>query len=193
MKKITPEELIHAIQGQLYTGENILWTTQPAVEKYIKRTTLNTNLLAIAFMVVAFFLISPLLRGLAVEDVYWGISAICAVMAVIFLTVPMRIRKSAKATMYAVTDERAVILSMDGEVVFHFVTMERLQYRRKIIHPDGSADIVLDEVEKFSVSRTGQQSKRSEPVSFIALPSIEEVEKVIKDALKAKGLIYDND
>lgn len=178
-----PHELRHMIEAELDPNESPIWAGQP-IPRRMALKALPAFLFAIPFTAFAIFWICGA-SGFKVPDFSEGGFSLFPLFGIPFLLVglgmlssPLWKMRSAKRTVYILTEKRAVIFSGGWKTDIRSFSPDQLQDITRKQHADGSGDVVF----KREISNFNHQNNM--PVKEIGFLAIEQVKKV-EDMIRA--------
>lgn len=147
----------------LITGEDIVWRGRPVQGRPTKRA-LPRLLFGLVFVAFAVFWTA----GAYTEGGLFGLLGLPFIaIGVWFATSPMREKKRAANTYYAVTTERALIIEMGSNVRTTSIAPDDITDLQRSERPDGSGDLQLrSSAVRRHRHRRGGDGQRSRVAGF---------------------------
>lgn len=188
-----PERLVRRVDSELRPGERVLWVGQPHPDYHsalLGRLTLAGTALCVASLLPAVgLLVSAAVRGGGLRAT-WPLVAIgtalgtpVALAGVVMVIVHRWVRRTARATCYLLTNERAVVLEpkpFGGHAV--------RSYRHTPIgtilgegRADGSGSLIFE--VRLGTDQDGMRTRR--PRGFLAIEDVRFVEALVRRTLGA--------
>jgi hypothetical protein len=192
-----PAPLASRVQAELRSGERLVWTGQPVPTRFA-RPAIGLVLFGIPWTAFAVFWIvmaSGMMFGgigLAGNGFFacfplFGIPFV--LIGIGLLTSPLWMRRKARQTVYALTDRRAIIWAAGwfGGVEVRSYTGEGLGKMVRRDYPDGTGDLVFEEVVSVGRDSDGYMRTRRTERGFIAIREVREVEELVRRTLLPAG------
>lgn len=193
-----PPELDARVREELRDGERLLWVGQPDPRR-MGRAGWGAVLFAIPWTAFAL-----LWTGLAAAGLWfgaglnpgqgapavfrvcfplWGIPFI--LVGIVMLTSPLRLRRAARRTCYALTDQRAIIRQAQpfGGVEVRSYGPDQLTKLVRTEYPDGTGDLVFE--EELPVRNTNRQARPMNITryGFLAIENPRRIEELVRRVL----------
>jgi hypothetical protein len=184
---ILPPDLQRQLDGELRPGEKLLWAEQPLPGAFT-RQSLGKVIFGIPFTAFAVFWMYAAAGGLDHSShrahgppVFFSLFGIPFLLIGLgMLTSPIWTRRKTLRTLYAVTDQRAIILeiSIAGAVKSQTFMPAHLTSMTRIERADGSGDLVFEQV--LQAAGKGSVTIRR---GFIGISQVRQVEDLIMNTL----------
>lgn len=189
---------IERVEAELGDGERLIWAEQPVVGRYA-RQALPIVLFGIPFTAFALFWMASAWvmmfgfpgGGREVQGPglpfslfpYFGIPFVLVGLGM--LSSPFWYSRQAKRTCYALTSQRAIIWqgSTFGSVSVRSYGAEALGKISRTEHPDGSGDLVLEQIVEEGTDSDGHRTARTIRHGFIAISNVKQVEALLRRTL----------
>ena len=181
-----PGELAELLDAELQDGEHVVWLGQPIPERFAKgagclvafgavwtAATLGGGLFWLIILIIArhsgdgiptLFFVFPLA------------SVPFALIGVAILLVPRQMRRRAKRTVYALTDQRAILIEAGRSTAVRSFGPESFAGVEVRQNVDGSGDVVF-ESDAPRDARVYWSSFRG---GFVAVPDVREVAELVR-------------
>lgn len=175
---------------QLDAGERVLWTGQPSGRR-MALATVPIFLFAIPWTAFAVFWVAAAAWGTS-EGSISGIFRVFPLFGLPFIAIglgmlssPFWALRSAKRTVYVVTDRRAIIFGAgwNGMKVRSFLP-ERLGDMSRTQRADGSGDLIF----ATDVSTTSKGGQQKTDVGFMGIPAVRDVEQMVQAMVERQRL-----
>ena len=176
------------LEMELRSGERMIWSAQP-IPKSFQRGSWGLVLFGIPWTAFSIFWVGAASFGTwKVGNGWFSLFPLFGLPFVLIgigmLTSPYWMRKKATRTLYAITDQRAIVLSQGfrGRMTIQSFAPTELQSTSREENNDGSGDIIF-------TTRTWRDSdgdRRTQRTGFTGVPDVKRVEELIRElALKA--------
>jgi hypothetical protein len=178
-----PLDLADIVNGELNTGERIVWLSQPLPSRYA-RMGLPAVLFAIPWTAFAIFWIAGA-SGFKMPDFssFQGLFPLFGLPFVLvglgMFSAPYWMRRAAMRTAYLITDQRAIVIKAHvwrGFTIRSFAP-ERLTDLERTQYPDGSGNLIFERQQRRDCDGDPQTTR----TGFIAIENVKEVENLIRD------------
>lgn len=177
-----PYDLRQTVEGELNGNETVVWAGQPKPGR-MAMTALPKMLFAIPFTAFSIFWICGA-SGFEMPDFSEGGFAFFPLFGLPFLIVglgmlgsPLWKMKSAKNTVYVLTDKRAIIFEGGRKINIHSFSGYQLRGLSRKQRADGSGDIIFAK-EVSHHNRDGRTQFKE--VGFIGIDNVKQVEDRIR-------------
>lgn len=191
-----PEALDARIQSELDRGEKLVWTGQPIPRRFT-RQSLPIVLFGIPWTAFSVFWMagaSGMLFGVggnkaAGLDVFHVVFPLFGLPFVIIglamLSSPFWIRRKALGTLYALTDQRAILWEAGwfGAVEVRSYRPRDLTKMHRLEFANGDGDLVFEEVITFGSNSNGSRTTNTQRHGFLGVSNVREVEQLLKRTL----------
>ena len=179
-----PSHLTEMLQRELVDGEKVLWATQPVPLLRLK-SQLGTCVFGVPFFAFAAFwtvTAHSQTKGRSVQaggwpewfPLLWGGMFMC--FGVWMLLSPLRAWWTARHTVYAITNKRAITIEAPWKRVIRSFEAERLVSFERREDSKGSGDIVFER----EASRGAKGGTVYRDVGFLGLPDTKEAEALLR-------------
>jgi hypothetical protein len=197
-----PQDWLDRVGSELGDGERLIWAEQPRVGRYV-RQSVPIVLFGMAFTAFALFWISaawamlfgipgsgPNLEGPGLPFSlfpYFGVPFVLVGLGM--LSSPFWYWRQAKRTCYALTSQRAMVwqAGMFGSLTVRSYGAEALGKIVRTEHPDGSGDLVLEQIVEEGTDSEGHRTTRIVRHGFIAISNVKQVEELVRQTLPPRG------
>ena len=179
---LLPEDLRERVQAELQPNESLRWVAQPLPGR-AAWAALPIVLFALPWTAFALFWIAVAARGTAHSA---GPGRLFPLFGLPFLVIglgmfaaPLGIVRSARRTVYVVTDRRAIVIrgaGWAGGVDVRSFEPEKLGDLRRAERPDGSGSLVFG--QDVDVNARGRRSVAD--YGFMAVPNVREAEEYVR-------------
>jgi len=190
-----PEELDARVRSELDQNEQLLWVGQPRPGR-LARQALPLVLFGIPWTAFSLFWIamaSGMLFGAnrpggpfnAITIIFPVFGLPFVVIGLAMLSAPYWVRRKAKRTCYALTDRRAIVWEAGhfGSVEVRSYGPKDLTKIRRVQYPDGSGDLIFEEVISFGQTSRGARTTSTTRHGFLAIPDVRAIEELLRKAL----------
>ena len=188
-------ELQSIVQNELREDEELRWSGQPQVGRFVLKS-LPILLFGIPFAGFAVFWICAA-SGFKIPDFSEGGFSLFPLFGIPFLLIglgmlsaPFWAARKAKKTIYAVTNQRAIIFEGGRSVKVDSFGPPKLNDISKRVRADGSGDLVLERRVSYSHSRQHGSRERIKEIGFFGIEQVNHVEDLIA-ALSAGEMTAD--
>ncbi|MBZ0296104.1 MAG: hypothetical protein K8L99_26325 [Anaerolineae bacterium] len=162
-KNEIPEALRDTIEQQLMAGEELLWAGQPDPMRMARRKLLQAGF-GVIWLVFVIFIFGDFWTMPSRGPNVGGFGSIFSLMPLFFIGVgswtvstPLRDYFTAKRTIYAVTDQRALIISGLFSQSAKSYGRHQIEFVDTRVHSNGTGDIIFDR---------GMQARNRSIISF---------------------------
>ena len=180
---LLPEPVRLLVEAELQPGEGVRWVEQPIPGK-VARKALPTVLLALAWTAFSLFWIwgawGATCNGKVTDEArlfpLFGIPFVLVGLGM--LSSPLWVMRSAKRTVYLVSDRRALVIrgGWGGNVTVRSFEPEKLADLRREQNADGSGDLVFG--QDVRVGAKGREY--TVDYGFLAVPNVREAEEYVR-------------
>jgi hypothetical protein len=191
-----PPELDSRVRAELRDGEQLLWVGQPR-PRWFSREAVPLVLFGIPFTAFAvFWTAMALWMGAGVNARNNGPGLLFQVCFPLFglpfvvaglglLTSPYWQRRRALRTCYALTDRRAIVWEAGnfGSVTVRSYEPDALKAMERVEYPDGSGDLVFEEVRRVWTGSQGRRRTSTERRGLLAVDDVRTIETLVRKAL----------
>lgn len=171
------------LYDELRPNEKLLWSGAPRPGR-MSRRTLPLVLFAIPWTAFALFWMAGA-SGFKRPDFSHG-AGLFPLFGLPFvligfgmLSAPFWAMRKARKTIYAATNERAIIFEgggLRGGITVRSFRAEQLQEIRRVQLGDGSGDLILDQ----KITTDGEGSRRTTEIGFLGIPDVKAVETLLQ-------------
>jgi hypothetical protein len=175
------------VAAELAPNERLVWLGQPRFDLATRPAWF-----LVPFGIV-FTIISLVIFG-AFAAFTAGIMAPCAlpfIAAGVFLIAsPIWLRNRARKVLYALTDRRAIIWEPGwfGRITIRNYTAAGLGRMSRVEGPDGSGDLVFEEITTVSSSNSGTSTYTTRR-GFLCIDKVREVDELVRRTLLSGGTV----
>lgn len=178
------------LQSELRSGERLVWMSQP-VPRYFTALTVAPVLFAIPWTGFAIFWTvmawvgtrqiggnDGMSTGFRIFFPLFGVPFI--LVGIAMFTMPYWVARKLKRTIYAITDQRAIILApaWSGSRKVQSFAPEALGSMERIERADGSGDLIFE-----SYTQRRGSSTHTVRNGFFSVPRVREVEETLRSTL----------
>jgi hypothetical protein len=187
-----PPELDARVRAELQRDEQLLWVGQPLPGRFA-RSGCFLALFGVPFTAFALFWMGVASIGVFAGG---GLFACFPLFGLPFLAVglgmltsPYWLRQKAKRTCYALTGRRAIVWNAGwwGSVEIRSYEPSQLTRIRRVEYPDGSGDLVFEELITLGTDSDGHRTSNTRRYGFMAIQRVHEVEELLRKALLSSG------
>ena len=191
-----PLEMEQRLRSELNRTEKLIWSGQPIAKRSIE-SNLPIAVLGVPFTTVWVFWVimafSVTRDGfpseLSVSSFFlWVFGLPSGLFGVWMLSSPYRVWRKAQKTVYALTDERALILTPTwrGGVSVRSITPEKLSPRKRTRNSDGSGSLFFSRVT-VTLPSAGPSGTYVVPVGFEHIADVRDVEALIEKTYRVSA------
>ena len=177
-------ELQSIVQNELREGEELRWSGQPLVGRFVLKS-LPIVLFGIPWTAFAVFWICGA-SGFKVPDFSEGGFAFFPLFGIPFvliglgmLSAPFWAARKARKTIYAVTNQRAIIFQGGRSVKVESFGRPNLNDISKRVRADGSGDLILERRVSVRHSRQNGSRESVKEIGFFGIERVDHVEDLI--------------
>jgi hypothetical protein len=198
-----PEPLDTRVRSELGEGEQLLWVGQPNPGRQA-RAAIPLVLFGIPWTAFALFWTAVssgiLLGGFGGPDggpgmflAFFACFPLCGLPFVVIglglLSSPYWLWRRAKKVCYALTDRRAITWEPRwfGGVAVRSYGPSQLTKIRRTEYPDGSGDLVFEEIITYGRDSDGYTTTSRQRNGFLSIANVREVEELLRKALRPDG------
>ena len=184
-----PPELQQQLHGELHPGEAVVWAAQP-LPRLFRTQSIMIFLFGIPFTVFALiWLVITGIMGLVGHTAggLAGLLVIFPLFGLVFLLVglgmltsPLWLRGQRKRTLYALTNQRAIIFAgrLFGGLSVASFEPQRLTAMQRNQQTDGSGDLIFEQyVQRIN------RGPSTVSVGFMAVENVQHVEELVRNTL----------
>jgi len=180
-----------AVQGELEPGESLLWVGRPNPMRAIGPAW-GAFVFGIPWTAFALFWTwgasgfgrhMPGTGGPFSFFPLFGLPFILVGLGM--LTSPLWAYRKGKRTLYAITNNRLVIIATGWTRTVQSYTGDDIGNIERVDRADGTGDVIFARQEYHS--RRGYNQSSLAPVGFLGIPAARSVEKLIRDTFKSEG------
>jgi hypothetical protein len=178
---LLPEPVRASVEAELEPGEGIRWLDQPIPGRMV-RAAWPIVLFAIPWTAFALFWMAMAAQGTArasgVASLFPLFGLPFVLIGVSLLATPLWVMRSAKRTVYVVTDRRAIVIrgGLRRSVSVRSFLPEKLTDLRRDQNADGSGSLVFG--QDVNVSSRGR--RYAADYGFLAVPNVREAEEYVR-------------
>lgn len=184
-----PRELTALVDTELQPGERIVWTGQPLPSRFARRS-LGMVIFAIPWTAFAVFWIAAACQ-FKIPDFSQGggffplFGLPFVLVGVGMLSSPFWMRRSARRTVYALTDRRALVLGGGAwrSLSVRSFGPEKLRDLRRVQYPDGSGDLIFER----TIHENSHNNRQSTDHGFLAIREVKDVETLARKLADASN------
>ncbi|MEO6889367.1 MAG: hypothetical protein ABI456_08850 [Ktedonobacteraceae bacterium] len=195
-------EIESLLPGELGEGEQVLWSGRPKPGARSRNSpgtvllilALVYGLLGIAMLVLGFILSSALPdRASPASLVPYIMAAVFLFLTVLFVILGLILRQSLKGTLYAVTDQRIIVMNTGRTLTVDSYGRDDIGQIRRSERPDGSGDLTFASTNtRMSYgygynSAYGNNAYGANTASmgkFVGIPDVRAAERVVRRTFK---------
>jgi hypothetical protein len=193
-----PPDVDARVRAELRDGERLIWVGQPVPGRFARRA-LPFVLFGVPWTAFALFwmgMAAFMMFGAGGNNGGFGFMACFPLFGLPFVLIgfgmlssPYWMRLQAKRTCYALTDRRAIIwsASLFGSVEVRSYGPEALGKISRTEYPDGTGDLVLEEVVTVGRDSDGHGTTYRKRHGFLAIRNVRRVEELLRAALLPDG------
>jgi len=191
-ERTVPYELQMIVEAELHDDEQLLWSGQPNPKRLMLRA-MPIVLFAVPWTAFAVFWMCGA-AGFKVPDFkdgqsFFPLFGIPFVLIGIFmLCSPLLALRKARRTIYAVTDQRAIIFQKGTSLQIESFGPDDLGDTIKRLRNDGSGDLILEQRVTYRQSKHGSRQRIKE-IGFFGVEQVNDVE----DKLRQITIAHSND
>ena len=181
-------DLQSALEKEMEQSEVVRWTCQPsasaAAKKALPGVIIGAVFLAFpAFIAVGMF--SELQRGRDIPVMVIIMISIFMLFGLFILTSPYWAARTAKNTVYAITNQRAIIVIKKGSVFdIQSFRADKLRDINKRIRSDGRGDLIFERQVSHHHSRKHGTHEHTKEIGFFGIPAVNEVQDLLQALAK---------
>lgn len=193
-----PAEWVQRVRSELDERERLVWAEQPRVGRFV-RQSIPIVLFGIPFTAFALFWITSawvMMFGFPWSDrpsqgpglpfdllPYFGIPFVLVGLGM--LASPLWYWAQASRTCYALTNRRAIVWQggLFGGLTVRSYGAEALDKTTRTEYPDGTGDLVLEQIVEVGTDSEGHRTTRTIRHGFIAIGNVKEIEKLVRRTL----------
>jgi hypothetical protein len=183
-----PFDLQSVIDQELEQSEVLRWSSQPSVSQAFKKAlpAVFGGTVWLAFSIVAAVAIYAKSReGEDVPVMVMVIMGFFILIGLLLLTSPFWAVKTAKNTVYAITNQRAIIAVKKGSVIdIQSFREDKLRDINKRIRSDGSGDLIFERQVSHHHSRKHGTHEHTKEIGFFGIPAVNQVQDIIETLIK---------
>ena len=195
-----PDELSRLIEAELSPQEQVVWSAQPLPGRYMRKSVAQVifgipwTAFSVSWVVIAWIMTHSVPEKEVQGMPFAGFSLLFPLLGLLnvliglgMLSSPYWMWRKAQKTVYALTDERALILTPTwrGGVSVRSITPEELSPRRRLRNPDGSGSLFFS---RLTVTQGGGGGPRSVvTVGFEHIADVLEVEALIEKTYRVSA------
>lgn len=181
-----PSHLQPRLRTELKSGESLVWAGQPNPDRYMK-SAFKIWFFFIPWTAFSLFWIAGALEfQLPKFDSGWGLFPLFGVPFLLVglcgLGSPFWLRHKARSMIYAITDQRAMIIEGEKSITVKSYLAPDMTDIERTEHQDGSGDLILRH-EPYRDSDGDRQTKRH---GFYAIDNVRQVERLIEVLVRAR-------
>ncbi|HEY1097364.1 MAG TPA: hypothetical protein VGF99_00490 [Myxococcota bacterium] len=177
-KNVVSNDVGERLQQELEAGERVAWSAQPSPALYGRQL----KAFGVIGVIAAAMAMCWIAIGTMAAGVVFGLfGAPFLLVAVVFASLPLRMRERAGRTMYAITDRRAIVVAPDGKQwrVDSYVA-DDLRSCTRVVDATGGGDLV------FRERITGSRST-VEKIGFLGIDDVGRAEQVLERELLSRA------
>jgi len=184
MDSALPPDLAARLTDELHPDERILWTGQPRLDLATRPAYF---LVPFGVVFTGFSLVWILVAGTLTLGLLMPCGLPFIAVGIGLIASPAWLRSRARNTIYALTDQRALICEPGwfGRRTIRTYTASGLGRMSRTERPDGSGDLTFEEYVTYSTDEYGSHANRGRR-GFMAINNVREVEEMIRRTLLTK-------
>ncbi len=181
-----PPDLQRTIEGELRSGETVVWQGQPIPGRYARGgwCLVLFGIPWTAFSIFWVVMASGITMGhqhgppLGVRIFFPLFGLPFVVIGLGMLSSPFWMKRKALKVAYVVTDQRAILIEggWRGGVTVRSFGPDQLNQLERREHADGSGDLIFERHH----GRDSDGERRSREIGFLAVPEVKKVEELIR-------------
>ena len=180
---VLPLQLQSLLDEELNEGEKLRWSRQPSVSRAVMRS------LPIVFFAVLWMAISLFVAFKMYKDIQQGkgpgasalvIAGVFVLIGGLMLTSPFWAIRKARNTVYAITNNRAIIFRKGFSIDIQSFGPEKLKDIIKKIRGDRSGDLIFERHVSYHHTSKGGTRRKVTETGFFGIPRVNEVEDMLK-------------
>ena len=175
-----PQHLQERLRSELKSGESLVWTGQPNPNRYMK-TGFKLWFFFIPWTAFSLFWIAGA-SGFRLPrlDSGWDIFPLFGLPFLLVglggLCIPLWIRRKARSTLYAITNQRAITIEGANSITIKSYLASDIAGLERTEHQDGSGDLILRS-ERYRDSDGDRQTRQH---GFFAIDDVRHVESLVE-------------
>ncbi len=195
-------EIESLLPGELEEGEQVLWSGRPkpgarsrnAPGNVFRVLAIVYGLLGIGLLLLGFILGSTLPdRPLAASLVPSIIGTVFLLLAVLFVILGLVLRQSLRGTLYAVTDQRIIVMNTGRTLTVDSYSRDDIGQIRRSERPDGSGDLTFASTRmpygygsgyNSAYGNNGYGANASNMGKFVGIPDVRAAERIVRRTFK---------
>lgn len=149
-----PADLQQRLRNELQPGEWVTWVGQPVPDLYMKPGFLMWlffipwTLFALFWMAAASgFALPNLASGLGLFPLF-GLPFL--LIGIVGLCTPLKLRRRARMTVYAITNQRAITIEGTKSITVRSYTAADIAFLERVEHKDGSGNLILQKKRELN-------------------------------------------
>ena len=182
LQSTLPFNLQSALDEEIDSGEMLRWSCQPSVSRAVKKALPASffGIIWLAFpLAFAWLMYNDIQKGKSVPIFAMAIVGVFFLIGLLILTTPIWATRTAKNTVYAITNRRAIIIAKKGaEIDIQSYRADKLEDINKKILSDGSGDLIFERQISYHTSK-GRTRERVKEIGFFGIPAVNEVEDLL--------------
>ena len=184
-----PFELQSLLDQELNKSERISWSCQPNVSRAVKKSMPGFifGLIWLAIPVgIGVVMFTQYKNGKNVEVFPVVFIGLFILIGLLILSTPYWAAKKARNTVYAITNNRAIIIEKKGSSInIQSFGPDKLNDINKKIYTDGSGDLIFE--RQISIhTHKGKSKEHIHELGFMGIPRVNEVEDMLEALSKGK-------
>ena len=182
--EMIPMDLQNMLDQEVDNDEQLRWSAQPSVSAAVKKGLAGTVFGVIWTAIpgfMAFKMIGERQSGGDVPAVAFIFIGVFLLIGVLIMLSPLWASMSAKKTVYAVTNKRAIIIKAKSTIDVQSFSADNLKDIIKRLRRDGSGDLIFERTVTYRRSSKGGSRKKVTEIGFFGIPRVNEVEDMIQE------------
>ncbi len=176
---VLPFDLQRLLEDELDQNERVLWSCQPSLKRAFRRG------IPLVFFALFWLGISSTIAFAIFRDANapWFAKIFIGfflLIGLLLLSSPIWMVRSAKHTVYAVTDQRAIIITKGMSIDIQSFGPDDLTQIDKRLFRDGSGDLIFDRQVSTHYSK-GRRRENVKEIGFFGIPQVGQVHQMIRD------------
>ena len=174
-----PLDLQRVLDEETHRDEQVTWSCQPGTKRAVRRA-LPLVFFALFWLGISGTIAFVIFRDADVPLPAKAFISVFLLIGLLLLSSPVWMVRSAKNTVYAVTDERAIILKKGMSIGVESFGPEQLDHADKRVFRDGSGDLIFERQVSTHYSK-GRRRESVKEIGFFGIPQVGQVHNLIRD------------
>lgn len=182
-----PPELQTAIRSELKAFERVRWAAQPIPRRMMRKAlpilffAIPWTAFALFWMAMAFTMVGTPKDGKIIGIVFPLFGLPFVLIGFAMLSAPWWAARTAKRTVYVLTDNRALIITVGRSIRTQSYRLDQLKERTKRTNADGSGDLIFSR-ESYCDS---DGDRRTRTHGFEGVPDVRAAERMLDSVIEA--------